>query len=83
MYLNLKIVLVGLNALGSRHASTIVNSVTVTWRTLISPTERWGWTPVSLKINTRHTHCSMYVYYCRTYDKAVSGGGRGKREDMC
>ena len=25
------------------------------WRTLISPTERWGWTPVSLKINTRHT----------------------------
>ena len=26
------------------------------WRTLISPTERWGWTPVSLKINTRHTH---------------------------
>ena len=25
-------------------------------RTLISPTERWGWTPVSLKINTRHTH---------------------------
>jgi hypothetical protein len=20
-----------------------------------SPTERWGWTPVSLKINTRHT----------------------------
>ena len=22
----------------------------------------------------------MYVYYCRTYDKAVSGGGRGKRE---
>ena len=26
------------------------------WRTLISPTERWGRTPVSLKINTRHTH---------------------------
>ena len=25
------------------------------WRTLISPTERWGWTPVNLKINTRHT----------------------------
>ena len=29
------------------------------WRTLVSPTEslRWGWTvtPVSLKINTRHT----------------------------
>ena len=25
----------------------------------------------------------MYVYYCRTYEKAVSGGGRGKKEDMC
>ena len=25
------------------------------WRTLVSPTERWGRTPVSLKINTRHT----------------------------
>ena len=24
------------------------------WRTLVSPTERWGWTQVSLKINTRH-----------------------------
>ena len=25
----------------------------------------------------------VYVYYCRTYEKAVSGGGRGKKEDMC
>ena len=26
----------------------------------------------------------MYVYYYRTYEKAVSGGGgRGKKEDMC
>ena len=25
----------------------------------------------------------MYVYYCRAYEKAVSRGGGGKREDMC
>jgi hypothetical protein len=25
------------------------------WRTLVSPAERWGWTLVSLKTNTRHT----------------------------
>ena len=25
----------------------------------------------------------VVVYYCRTYEKAVSGGGRGKKEDMC
>jgi hypothetical protein len=23
------------------------------------------------------------VYYCRTYDKAVCGGGRGTVKDMC
>ena len=25
----------------------------------------------------------MYVYYCRTYIKAVSGGGGVKRRDVC
>jgi len=26
----------------------------------------------------------MYVYYCRTYENAMCGGGeREKREDMC
>ena len=26
---------------------------------------------------------SVCVYYCRTYDKAVRGGGRRRVEDMC
>jgi len=25
----------------------------------------------------------MYVYYYWTYENAVSGGERGKKEDMC
>ena len=25
----------------------------------------------------------MDVYYCRTYEKAVSGGGEREKEDMC
>ena len=27
--------------------------------------------------------CSVCVYYCRTYYKAVRGGGRRRVEDMC
>jgi len=39
----------------------------------------------SLSLSLSPTGCpSMYVYYCRTYENAVSGGGsrRGRREDM-
>jgi len=27
--------------------------------------------------------CKVCVYYCRTYYKAVRGGGRRREEDMC
>ena len=55
------------------------------WRTLISPTERWGWTPVSLKINTRHTHrvcvCPCVCVCVCVYVCACALGGRA--HDIC
>ena len=39
--------------------------------------------PLPVTVVPSPAACRMYVYYYRTYEKAVIGGGRGKREDMC
>jgi hypothetical protein len=47
------------------------------WRTLISPTERWGWTPVSLK-NKHSTHTVCFFVLCkRHWFNRVPGAHRG------
>ncbi len=32
---------------------------------------------------SRYAYACVCVYYCRTYYKAVCGGGRGTVQDMC
>ena len=36
-----------------------------------------------IKLSPAATHRSVCVYYCRTYYKAVRGGGRRRVDDMC
>ena len=50
---------------------------------------QWAATLVPLILHNRDKHVSandsanMYVYYYRTYEKAVSGGGRGGKRRTC
>ena len=37
----------------------------------------------STHLDVPGVHSLACVYYCRTYDKAVYGGGRGTVKDMC
>jgi hypothetical protein len=47
----------------------------------VTPTERWGWTPVSLKINTRHTPCVSLFKFQVYVNDIGSTGSRGRDRD--